>query len=83
MCFHWKSLQRQIRISGNIKQVSNEEADLYYNSRPYESRIGAWASDQSKIMKERNEFLKKFRSLKQNIKMKKKYQDLNTGQAGV
>ena len=72
MCFHWKSLQRQIRISGSIKQVSNEEADLYYNSRPYESRIGAWASDQSKIMKERNEFIKKIQEFKIKYKDKKK-----------
>ena len=72
MCFHWKSLQRQIRISGSIKQVSNEEADLYYNSRPYESRIGAWASDQSKIMKERNEFINKIQEFKIKYKDKKK-----------
>jgi pyridoxamine 5'-phosphate oxidase len=72
MCFHWKSLQRQIRISGSIKQVSNEEADLYYNSRPYESRIGAWASDQSKVMKERNEFIKKIQEFKIKYKDKKK-----------
>ena len=37
MCFHWKSLQRQIRIFGNISLVSDEEADAYFNSRPYES----------------------------------------------
>ena len=59
MCFHWKSLQRQIRISGSIIQVEDKEADSYFNSRPYESRIGAWASDQSKIMKNREEFLQK------------------------
>ena len=53
MCFHWKSLQRQIRIYGNINKVSDKEADMYFDSRPYESRIGAWASDQSKIMKSR------------------------------
>ena len=46
MCFHWKSLQRQIRISGSIIQVTDKEADLYFNSRHYESRIGAWSSDQ-------------------------------------
>ena len=69
MCFHWKSLQRQIRIKGVISQVSNEEADKYFNSRPYESRIGAWASDQSKVMKKREEFLKKIDLFK------KKYQD--------
>ena len=64
MCFHWKSLQRQVRISGVITQVSDEEADAYFNSRPYESRIGAWASDQSKIMNKREDFLKKIDDFK-------------------
>ena len=64
MCFHWKSLQRQIRIFGSIIQVSVEEADTYFNSRPYESKIGAWASDQSKVMKKKEEFLKKIEELK-------------------
>ena len=58
MCFHWKSIQRQVRISGNVSQVADKEADNYFNSRPYESRIGAWASDQSEIMKAREELLK-------------------------
>jgi len=64
MCFHWKSLQRQVRISGSIIQVSNKDADSYFDSRPYESRIGAWASDQSKVMNKREEFLKKITELK-------------------
>jgi pyridoxamine 5'-phosphate oxidase len=71
MCFHWKSLQRQIRISGKVKMVTDEEANKYFNSRPYESRIGAWASEQSKIMSKREEFLKKI------IDYKKKYKDVN------
>ena len=70
MCFHWKSLQRQIRIFGNIAQVSNEEADVYFNSRPYESRIGAWASDQSKIMEKREIFIKKVDEFKNKYKDK-------------
>ena len=64
MCFHWKSLQRQIRISGSVNQVDDKAADLYFNSRPYESRIGAWASNQSKIMKKRDDFLKKIEEFK-------------------
>jgi len=64
MCFHWKSLQRQIRISGSVIQVSEEEADTYFNSRPYESRIGAWASDQSQVMEKREDFLKKIKEFK-------------------
>jgi len=71
MCFHWKSLQRQIRITGNVNRVSDEEADVYFNSRPYESRIGAWASDQSKVMKERKEFLEKIEKFKNKYKNEK------------
>ena len=69
MCFHWKSLQRQVQISGKITKVSDIEADNYFSSRPYESRIGAWASDQSNVMKTREEFLKKI------VDFKKKYKD--------
>ena len=69
MCFHWKSLQRQVRISGNAIEVSENEADKYFNSRPYESRIGAWASDQSSTMKDKTDLLKKIEYFK------KKYED--------
>ena len=68
MCFHWKSFNRQIRILGNVIQVNDKEADLYFKSRPYESRINAWASDQSKPMNERSEFLKKIEDFKKKYK---------------
>ena len=55
MCFHWKSLLRQIRIVGKINSVQVEEADKYYKSRSYGSRIGAWASKQSTILNSRDE----------------------------
>ena len=58
MCFHWKSLLRQIRIVGTLKLVDNKTADDYYNSRAYESRIGAWASKQSSFLENRSELLK-------------------------
>ena len=54
MCFHWKSLLRQIRIVGKISLVSNKVADEYYSSRAYESQIGAWASKQSQELKTRD-----------------------------
>lgn len=53
MCFHWKSLRRQIRIRGAVSPVSAEEADAYYQSRARGSRIGAWASKQSRPLESR------------------------------
>jgi pyridoxamine 5'-phosphate oxidase len=68
MCFHWKSLLRQIRISGTLNQVNNKVADDYYNSRAYESRIGAWASKQSSILKNREELFNNLESFKKKYK---------------
>ena len=64
MCFHWKSLLRQVRIIGEISKVSDADADNYYNSRSYGSRIGAWASNQSSILKSRDELLKSIEEFK-------------------
>ena len=55
MCFHWKSLLRQVRVNGTVSLVPDKVADEYYNSRSYESRIGAWASKQSKELKDRDQ----------------------------
>ena len=64
MCFHWKSLLRQVRISGEISLISDEEADQYFNSRPYLSKIGAWSSNQSRPMDARDDFLNKIQEFK-------------------
>ena len=66
----WGGLERQIRIEGKIKKVSSTISDQYFNARPRASQLGAWASNQSEILKDRNElterldyFDKKFKNM--------------------
>jgi pyridoxamine 5'-phosphate oxidase len=56
LLFYWKSLERQVRIRGAVSLASHEEADAYYASRPALSRIGAWASQQSRPLSARDVF---------------------------
>ncbi|MFM9977723.1 MAG: pyridoxamine 5'-phosphate oxidase [Sphingomonadaceae bacterium] len=56
LLFHWKTLRRQVRVEGPVAPVSDAEADAYFATRPRESQIGAWASDQSRPMPDRATF---------------------------
>ncbi len=69
--FHWKTLQKQIRIEGTVSIIENNEADEYYNSRPLGSRIGAWASTQSEVLDDRSSLLNRVKEYE------KKFQNTN------
>lgn len=55
VCFHWKSLLKQVRVEGVLEEISSEEADKYYSTRHRSSRVGAWASKQSQPLGSRKE----------------------------
>jgi pyridoxamine 5'-phosphate oxidase len=59
LLFHWKSLRRQVRVEGSVAPVTPEEADAYFASRPRQSQIGAWASEQSRPLEGRFELEKR------------------------
>jgi pyridoxamine 5'-phosphate oxidase len=54
LLFFWVELERQVRITGSVERVSREDSDVYFRSRPFESRIGAWASPQSSVIANRD-----------------------------
>ncbi len=71
MCFYWKSLQRQVRVFGSIDKASDEVADKYFSSRGYESKISAWASEQSKVLGNRSDLLERIDGFKKTYSEKK------------
>jgi pyridoxamine 5'-phosphate oxidase len=64
LLFHWKSLRRQVRVEGPVSLVSAEEADAYFASRARDSQLGAWASDQSRPLADRETFEARFDEVK-------------------
>lgn len=65
LLFYWKSQKRQVRVSGNVEQVTAEEADAYFATRPRNSQIGAWASRQSQELDSRETFEKAFADIQE------------------
>lgn len=63
LCFHWKSMRRQVRVRGNVSRVSDAEADSYFASRAAQSRISALASDQSRPLPDRSVFTRRVAEL--------------------
>lgn len=68
LLFYWDKLERQIRIEGKIEKVSKKESEEYFITRPYKSRVGAWASKQSSVIESRSVIIKEF--LKYMMKFK-------------
>ena len=64
ICLHWKSLRKQVRATGRIERVSEAEADTYFATRARDSRLGAWASDQSRPLDARETFEQRFTEVK-------------------
>ena len=70
LCFHWKSIRRQVRAIGRVEKVSDSESDEYYFSRPLGSQIGAWASRQSEELNSRDQLLKSIQDYKKKYSNK-------------
>ena len=70
LVFFWKELERQIRIEGTVKKAPEDVSDIYFNSRPEESRIGAWSSPQSKIIPSRETLEKNVLNIKDKFEGK-------------
>lgn len=67
LCFHWKSLHRQVRVEGPVERVSDAQADAYFASRDRESQIGAWASAQSRPVADRAALEAQFRECRERF----------------
>lgn len=68
LLFYWDRLERQVRIEGKIEKVTKQESEEYFNTRPYKSRVGAWASKQSTVIESRSAIVREF--LKYMMKFK-------------
>jgi len=67
LCFHWAVLERQVRIEGVAERLSREESKRYFDTRPRGSRIGAWASRQSRTLQERSELEQRVKEYEQQF----------------
>ena len=70
VCFHWKSLEKQVRLRGKIKKISKKDSDSYFSSRDRSSQIGAWASIQSKKLIKRENLEKRYNEISLKYKNK-------------
>lgn len=67
LCFHWKELERQVRIEGKVERVSKEESEHYFRARPRGSQLGAWASHQSRVIASREELERSYAEIERRF----------------
>ncbi|MDX2181698.1 MAG: pyridoxamine 5'-phosphate oxidase [Bryobacteraceae bacterium] len=67
LCFHWKELERQVRVAGAVEKTTREENEAYFGSRPRASRLGAWASPQSNVVADRAELEAQYISMQERF----------------
>ena len=70
LAIHWKTLRKQVRAEGRVEQVSDAVADAYFAGRSRDSRVGSWASDQSRPLDSRETFERRFEEVKQRFEGK-------------
>lgn len=69
LLFFWPELERQVRIEGSLIKQTNEESDSYFNSRPRDSKLGAWTSNQSKVISSRKELDEEYKKVSEKFKL--------------
>lgn len=79
LTFFWPTIERQVRVEGIVERVSKEDSDEYFNNRPLGSRLGAWASPQSKEIKDREELIDRLEVIKEQFKDKEVVRPNNWG----
>jgi pyridoxamine 5'-phosphate oxidase len=67
LCFHWPTLDEQIRVEGEVARLSAEESDAYFDSRPRGSQLGAWASAQSRVLDSRESLEEQYRAIEEKF----------------
>jgi len=70
ICFHWRSLELQVRVEGRVQKTTRQESEKYFSTRPRESQIGAWASAQSRVLNSRKDLLAKYKEFEEKFKAK-------------